>query len=93
MAKFHALLLSSFTENIFINAGVLFARNPVEVLDSPEFRAHGAVLFPDDWGEQCRLEAASQFGQTAWSTHVLFEAQVGGLSWRPERAYAQVQSS
>ena len=97
VAKFHALLLSSFVENIFVNAGVLFVRNPTEVLDSPDFRTHGAVLFPDDWGEQCRLDAASgnaaaaQFGQTAWSTHVLFKAEVGGLSWRPERAYAQAQ--
>ena len=95
VAKFHALLLSSFSEVIFANAGVLFARNPEELLLSAAFRDSGAVLFPDDWGERCRLEAvsgnaaAAQFGQSAWSTHILFQAGVGGLSWRPERVYAQ----
>ena len=76
---------SSFVESIFVIVGVLFGRNPTEVLDSPEFRTHGAVLFPDDWGEQCRVEGASgnavaaQLGYTAWSTHVLFKAEMGGL--------------
>jgi hypothetical protein len=93
VAKFHALLLCSFAEAVLVNAGVLFLRNPVEILYSQAFKDTGAVLFPDFWGEQCRLDrdrGAVQFGHTAWSTHVIYKAAVGGLTWTSERKYAQV---
>lgn len=89
VAKFHTLLLTSFSRALLVSAEVLFARSPEEVLDSAAFEEHGAVLWPDLWGDDCRVSRVNSFGQSAWANNVMGRARVGGLEWRHVREMAQ----
>ena len=88
-AKFYAIKMSSFSDVLFIDADVILCRDPEEVLNSEEYKEFGSIQWPDLWGEQCRLQNNKAFGQTAFSTHVVFKAHVMGLEWRNQRNISQ----
>lgn len=44
-----AILLSSFKEVLYLDADVVCTINPEQLFDSPEYKEHGAVFWPDFW--------------------------------------------
>ena len=89
-AKFHALLGTALTDVLFMDADNIAVRDVNQIFDSAQYRDTGAVLWPDLWGNSCRSSALrSDKGYAAFSTNVLWQAQVGGLQWQPTRQCAQ----
>ena len=64
-------------------------RNPSELFDSSEFKEYGSVWWPDLWGEQCRLENEVPYGETAFSTHIVYQAEIMDLKWSNQRNISQ----
>jgi hypothetical protein len=82
-SKFYALLSTKLRQVLFVDADNLVTRDVNEVFDSPEFQNTGAVIWPDLWGEACRslVVYGQTNGMTGYSTHVLWMAKFGGLTW------------
>lgn len=94
MCKFTALLSTSFTDVIFVDADNLPITAKVgTIFDSDEYRATGAVIWPDIFGEKCRettvRERVVDPGITAWRTHCAWQAKLGGLGWEETFLLAQ----
>lgn len=94
MCKFLALLSTSFTDVIFIDADNLPVTAKVAgIFDSEEYKSTGAVIWPDIFGENCRETAVREKvvdpGITAWSSHCAWQAHMGGLSWYNQFKFAQ----
>lgn len=86
MCKFTALLSTSLTDVIFIDADNLPITSKVATLfDSEEYRATGAIIWPDIFGEKCRETQVRNKvvdpGITAWRSHCVLQAKMGGLKW------------
>jgi len=89
-SKFHALLLSSFTEVLFMDADNMIVDNVNKIFDSEEFKEHGMVMWPDMWGERCRpIHPSLDNGFVSFKSHVLWAANIGGLTWELNRNIAQ----
>ena len=88
-SKFYALLGSDLRHALFVDADNLAARDVAEVFASAEYRATGALLWPDLWGERCRGVAGQTNGESGYRTHALWAAEFGGLEWRDDRVHAQ----
>ena len=82
-SKFYALLSTQLNHVMFIDADNMAARDVNLVFDSPQFAKHGAIIWPDLWGDSCRvLSSQGQHnGMTGFQTHVLWMAHFGGLAW------------
>ena len=94
MCKFTALLSTTFTDVIFIDADNLRITAKVAALfDSDEYRATGAIIWPDIFGEKCRETSVREHvvdpGITAWRTHCVYQAKMGGLKWEDTFPLAQ----
>jgi hypothetical protein len=88
-SKFHALLRTSLTDVLFMDADNIAVRDVNEIFDSKQYKETGAVLWPDLWGESCRESGdRSENGYSAFRTNVLWQSQVGGLKWQNTRDYA-----
>ncbi len=92
-SKFYALLGTSFTDVVFIDADNIAVGNLHDVFDSEAYQKTGAVIWPDLWGDECYLERGNEamggYGYTSFESHVLWRAKIGGLEWKPVRNIAQ----
>lgn len=89
-SKFHALLMSSFTEVLFMDADNMIVDDVNKIFDSNEFKATGMVIWPDMWGERCRpIQPSLDNGFVSYQSHVLWSANMGGLTWKLQRNIAQ----
>lgn len=74
-SKFYALLLSSFTDALFIDSDNVPVRDVNAIFDSEGYRSTGIVLWPDLWGDRCRYaRPLPPHGETAFETFVLYAA-------------------
>jgi len=80
-SKFYALLSTTLTEVLFVDADNIAVRDPNAIFDSEQFRKYGAVVWPDLWGAACRNIPGQDNGETAYPTHVLWMARFAGLKW------------
>ena len=88
-SKFYAIASSSFSEVLFLDADTILLQNPVSLFDSSEFKEYGSIWWSDLWGDQCRIEGIHNYGQTAFSTHILYQAEIMGLKWKDQRNISQ----
>ncbi len=88
-SKFHALLGTHFTDVLFMDADNIAVRDVNEIFDSKQYQQTGSILWPDLWGESCRnTEARKDNGYTGFRTNVIWQAKIGGLTWKNTRDYA-----
>ena len=88
-SKFYAIALSTFSEVIFLDADTIILQNPNALFDSFEFKEYGSIWWSDFWGDQCRVEGTMNYGQTAFKTHILYQAGVMDLEWKRQRNISQ----
>jgi hypothetical protein len=91
--KFYAMLSTSLSDVIFLDADNIPLRNVEEIFDSEEYQRTGAVLWPDRCGARCK-GVISDNGYTAFADHVLYTAGIGGLIYNAsDRYYTQEAES
>ena len=95
-SKFYALLGTEFTDVLFLDSDNVMVRDASELFNSYAYKTTGSLVWPDLWGNQCLIDRGikgsiekNSYGFTAFHTHVLFKARIGGLHWQNSRVYAQ----
>ena len=89
-SKFYALLYTTFSDVLFMDADNVAANNVNIIFDSHEYKSTGSILWPDLWGDKCRFDKKNKHpGESSYENHVLFVANFGGLKWQNIRKYAQ----
>ena len=88
--KFYAVLSTSFTDVLYLDADNIPLRNVNELFDSKEYKAFGAILWPDKCGERCYDGSSDLKGFTAYRNHVFFASGLGAMKWiQNDRKYSQ----
>ena len=88
-SKFYALLYTSFTDVLFMDADNVAVSDVNIIFDSKEYKETGSILWSDLWGDRCRSKHAGHPGYSGFETHVLFVANFAGLKWENKREHAQ----
>jgi len=89
-SKYYALLYTTLTDVLFMDADNIAAGDVNTIFDSEEYQSTGSILWPDLWGNRCRAHKGERHpGDSSYENHVFFVGHFGGLKWSNTRAYAQ----